>query len=392
MEVRAIAYPKAGVPRVLQGTTAATNGEYSLFLNANANGTLPNLTRYVSPTGSDTTGDGTVASPFKSIYKAGMSIQSAGGTADNGTIYLLPGDYMWADVGNAWTYPTNSYGWLTVTAAPGVDRSSVRITSSPNNDRLSTHLVHVQNVTLTASIGQLDHNTPAIWYDGCAVTGSGRDDGLVLNGWAGGGYVTDCTISNVQNGTRFMTLVRNTTATRLGEDAFSSSQMVVNCTASDLDPTGVAGAPHPDVIQNAGATFNNIWYGVTAIDRIFGQGLSDGGDTDMAIVGCEIATTGHQFYMDARSGNGLLRHFYMKDCVFAGTGGFSWSLPGDFLPRTTCIDVVVEGAWLDLRGRFRCSTPSVRTQGSSTGSSRRYPKPLARLLPFPPISHSCHCS
>jgi hypothetical protein len=41
---------------------------------------------YVSPTGSDTTGDGTQAKPFASIVKAGESMANPNG----GTIYLMP--------------------------------------------------------------------------------------------------------------------------------------------------------------------------------------------------------------------------------------------------------------------------------------------------------------
>ena len=84
VEVRAIAYPKIGVPRVLS----------SLYLNSNSNGSLTRQPVYVSTTGSDSTGDGTQAKPFATIFRAAKSMNN--GTVKNGLIYLLPGDYSWA--------------------------------------------------------------------------------------------------------------------------------------------------------------------------------------------------------------------------------------------------------------------------------------------------------
>ena len=365
IEVRAIAYPNVGIPRVLE----------SLPLNANSNGTLTRTPIYISPAGSDSTGDGTQGNPFATIYKAGMSIQSVAGSADNGVIYLLPGDYEWAGAGWNWHFPVNTYGWLTVTAAPGVDRSQVRITSmkywSPtdgSDSRIDTHLVHISNVTLTIPIGQLDHNSPLIWYDGCEYLNLINDPttppwnsdypyadrmGSGLAYWNGGSYATDCNVTGADNAIRGFVFSRNNTASHLGEDAFSDSTLVINSVASDMamgwyqNNDGTWENAHPDVIQNGGGGHNTIWYGVVAVDNIHGtQGLSGGGETDMAIVNCHMATDGHQFYMDARNGN--LTNVYLKSDIFSGTGGFYWSLPSAYSPMTGCQDVVVEDSWFDV--------------------------------------------
>src|SRR6185369_3722318 len=86
------------------------------------------LVRYVSPTGSDTTGDGTAGKPFATLGQAGFDIQqkSSTHTSDGGTIYLAAGNYTYGTV--AWYNSfTNPKAWLTITAAPGVKASDVKI-------------------------------------------------------------------------------------------------------------------------------------------------------------------------------------------------------------------------------------------------------------------------
>jgi hypothetical protein len=135
IEVRAIAYPRAGIPRVLGGSqyqyaVSGQTGEFSLQLHANANGGLAQTIRYVSTTGSDTTGDGSANNPFATIYKAAQAINTAnGGSADNGLIYLQAGDYAYSAPTNQ-TAITTTNGFLTISGAPGVSKDSVRITST----------------------------------------------------------------------------------------------------------------------------------------------------------------------------------------------------------------------------------------------------------------------
>ncbi|MCX7001588.1 MAG: dockerin type I repeat-containing protein [Candidatus Sumerlaeota bacterium] len=355
IEVRAIAYPKIGVPRVLGGPMptwdSVNNGEHSMFLNTNKGGTLTHTPVYVSITGSNTSGDGTQGNPFGTIYKAAKTIEIAnGGDASNGIIYLMAGDYNWAN--GEWPDPATKKGFLTVMPAPGLTREQVRITSSGSSTEMDTLLVRVKGLTVyNTALAHKNESNAVLWFDNCTLMGSGRDADLgcfASRGWDGGIYITDCAISNVQNAARGMVLTRNTTVTKYGEDAYSSSWVVINSVASDIDSSGITpdNPPHPDVIQN-GCGHNTIWYGVIATDRMAGsQGLSSGGETDMAIVNCHMATGGHQFYMDAR--DGPVTHLYMKSCIFSGTGGIYWSLPSAYRPMTTCTNVVVEDSWLDV--------------------------------------------
>jgi hypothetical protein len=120
----------------------------SLTLNVNANGTLPSIARYVSPTGSDTAGDGSEQNPFATIMKAARAIQnaSATATADGGTIYLLAGDYLYGTYDYRLETKT-TFRWLTITPAPGVAKEHVRLVGRGSSDGLRTSLVHLKNLT-----------------------------------------------------------------------------------------------------------------------------------------------------------------------------------------------------------------------------------------------------
>ncbi len=138
LEVRAIAYPKVGVPRVLQGATDSGNGEVSMFLNANAGGTLTNLVRYVSPTGDDAN-DGLTAQTPKLHHERGRVIASPITSPTAGRSICHGGD-LYAVLSAVWnTNSSTTNQWMTVTAAPGVDRSQVIIagtTGSGFNSKL----------------------------------------------------------------------------------------------------------------------------------------------------------------------------------------------------------------------------------------------------------------
>ena len=63
-------------------TDLAGNGSNPMFLNANGQGTLQSLVRYVSNSGSDSTGDGSATKPFATIAAAANSIQAASSSGE----------------------------------------------------------------------------------------------------------------------------------------------------------------------------------------------------------------------------------------------------------------------------------------------------------------------
>lgn len=326
LEVRAIAWPTRGVPRVLD----------VLPLNANANGTLPSVARYVSPTGSDTTGDGSEAKPFATIMKAARAIQTANGTgnADGGTIYLTAGDYPLGpySFGNL---TSTANRWLTITPAPGVAKADVRIVGSSTTDGLRTKLVRLSNLSVTGSLQNHAGTGGQLWLDACELTGPGRAVNFSwLSGWTAA-YWIDTAVSHSRDGIDGAALARNCYVHNIGSDAFSNSGMVINSTAANIDMSGTEF--HPDVYQVYPSGSNRILYGVTATQNIGGQGVFAGNSvslTDSAFVDVVINNTPTIMY--AFQFGGPTSHLYIRNSAFAGSLGAYW------MPNFTASNVVIE--------------------------------------------------
>jgi len=279
-EVRAVVYPKAGIARVLGGAHDGTDaslvsGQYSLHVSANAKGTLSSVSKWVSPTGDDTTGDGTSAKPFATIRAAAASL---GSTGDGATIYLAAGDYAYPSMS---TPAATSARWLTLSAAPGVTADKVRIVSNSGGYGLATKLVHLKGLTVEAA--ELQDTTAAVfnrvWVEGCVLEGTGPLDAtrfFPLGHWTGGIYVTESTIRKVKYPAYGHMLTRNTLIDTIGGDAFREpSGLVANCEVKNivnLDDT------HNDLVQFWDPTprtgFENIvFYGLKAVQNIDAQAL-----------------------------------------------------------------------------------------------------------------------
>lgn len=296
VEVRAIAYPRIGQPRVLDGTTwtdyRMNNGEVSLIINANSGGTLPRLERHVSPSGNDTTGDGSASAPYATIAKAAATIvieneaAGRGRNLDGGHIYLAPGDYHY--------YTNYSTNWgvsrlVTLEPEPGVTRDQVRLVSGAHPG-LWRNFVRLRNLTIDASDGVLIYgNGGTIWVDGCEYIGPGRSVGHL--GLSFGSYPqfwTNSTVREAQTGYRLATLVRSSVAVNIGEDAFKQVEVVDGCTAENM--TLGQSAWHQDVwVHSQGR--NVIVRALTAVKNIDAQGLSVFGHDEVAVVGVRIDNT-----------------------------------------------------------------------------------------------------
>ncbi len=285
VEVRAIAIPTAGIPRVLEPLT----------LNANAGGTLRSIARYVSPNGSDANGTGDAEKPFKTIGRAAQAIASASpdGTADGGFVYLLPGTHVFD--GGSKTVPTKDR-WLTITPAPGVDAKYARIVGSENG--LSTKWLRVEGVVAQnrpdevllpadRSLGQ------RLWIDNSSLRGAGRLD---PGHWYQrpnryqDTYVTNTYATDSRDGFIDATLQRDVRLGTIGRDAFSKTEVVVHSHVEKMDKSGSSPSFHSDVYQlgkSARKNNNIILYGVTATQDINGQGFFIGNNrtvTDLAVV------------------------------------------------------------------------------------------------------------
>lgn len=266
IEIRAVAYPMgAGEARVLE----------PLMLNANPSGTPKRAPIYVSASrGNDATGKGTKEQPFASVWPA---LQSFGANAnlDGLVVYLEAGSYTFG--GDRTPRPVTSQGWITLTPAPGVERSSVVFNQG---GRFRVRHVHLKDVTLDlrngSSLGNFPTIQPEIWLDRVVAIGPGPAAGTDLippAGWANI-YVTDTESKSFRDGIEFGSIVRNVRLSDLGSDAFSNSRLVINSSVDNVRiPPGKDF--HPDIFQFSGTGTtrdNTIVYGLRATN-INAQGI-----------------------------------------------------------------------------------------------------------------------
>jgi hypothetical protein len=282
VEIRSIAYPKsAGKPRLLAGAYQSSasspppmNGEHSMFAWANFGGTLDRDARYVSATGDDASGDGSVNNPYRTLSRAAQAIQAQYGSCDNATIYCLPGEY---DFEMKWGFTAAKANdrYITITTAPGVLREQVVIEEA----RPKTARIRLNNVSIKTNdagnfyTGFTDLRA-VLWLDNCYVTTKngryGSTQKVLLTCTP---YVTESVWHDAPDGPTDAVLVRNSTITKLCSDMVSGVQVVLNVTGSDIDPANTGA--HPDIYQifrPSGSLDNHVIYGVRATNFL-AQGI-----------------------------------------------------------------------------------------------------------------------
>lgn len=296
IEIRAIAYPITGVPRVLQGNltnngpgqpnqTAFRDGNHGMNAFLNAYGTAPNREVYISPTGIDEGGNGTRENPYKTMGRALRHFRTLQGNADGATIYLLEGVHEITRGNYASPSCPTVQRFVTIKPAPGVERNQVKIWGSPTGG-LGTALVKVENVTFyndptrTSTQFRAGSYTSYFWADKCYATYEAYNpDGTIADpafggGWANGNgvsgsfsgvYITDSFSYNCRNNTRSAQTVINYSAVRPGDTPISGWGLNINYTLSHPVRIGTdhldgwhffSSSTSPSVRENA------IWYGI----------------------------------------------------------------------------------------------------------------------------------
>jgi len=277
IEVRAIAYPRAGLPRLLPPK----------YLFVDPFDVTPVKERWVSPTGSDTN-DGSINAPFASISHAAVDISNEFGSADRGVIYLTAGDHAYGGM----AFPNAvivSDSWLTITHADGLTKGDARITSELGS--MKTKLVHFKDITFREGVESSTALLSAVWLDNCHMIGNGPETKvnqwghwLSASSWSLGDYITDSEAEQNYHG--FMHskgLIRNTIVHDLASDAWQNGLCVINSTAYNLsagstlahvdiyqithvlpEELGTVEEPNPDI--------NCIFYGNVGTDYL-GQGI-----------------------------------------------------------------------------------------------------------------------
>ncbi len=295
MIFRFIAYPKIGDPLVSE----------DLYVFGNADGDYDRTPVYVSLTGNDETGNGTLGNPYQSIRRGGWALDQTYGSCDYGTIYLMAGEWDYA--GTYIHVGSNTTGFLTIMPAPGLTVDDVSITSSTAETEMdSTWVVRFKGLTIDGcAIRNSDGGTKIIWFDGCKLTGALHDGGQgFYNGWNNGAYYTDCEIVTCNVACEYGPMARNCYIHDLSEDVFRGVLLMANCLIEDVTKD----EEHPDVWQSSGSVDNVITYGVQATDNVNAQGWTGLNVANGAWIKCNITNPSPwPFWLQAVRINNLFR-------------------------------------------------------------------------------------
>ncbi|MFP4216360.1 MAG: hypothetical protein ACLFVH_10560, partial [Phycisphaerae bacterium] len=248
VEVRAIAYPWTGEPRLLAGgDVTAANGEHSMFLWANAFDTLPK-------------GKTVEIGPETAIVEALIEV------GDGGTVILKEaGTYQFHpdDAPNGWWHknkvPRGGRREI-IKAADGLDVHDVVVTQGPELMRVYCELHWIGVSFDNGRISQY-HSGNAVfdrcrWYDSDGWT----NEHLVPvqeHYWA-----IDSIAEDKLYAFPHAILVRGATVRRISGDVFQNSNMVLDCDVDVVDGTVLG--HHTDLYQMFGEMDNLIVYDVRA--------------------------------------------------------------------------------------------------------------------------------
>lgn len=320
LEVRAVAIPVVGEPRVLPG----------LVLNANGGSSLPSRVRYVSISGSDTTGTGALESPFRTIRRAVLSIRAEqGGTVDGGRVLLGPGSYAIESMEYSDPAPVTTTRWLTISRNPTASQGEViinelRRNAHNANDGLNSKLIRVHSITLHKAVSESPKaGDDMVWYDDVAFQGTGLTD-LSFVTFGNKKFGTNLVIRDVQDAVVGWQMIRNASIENTGQTVVRDTKLVVNVVARNAY-NGIPGTTHPDVYQFTGSNGENaICYNMVAHEDMtvpairiqqFGR--------DIAIVDSHIGTTSNYVWEMERPYRHILLRNSILDGGFVRSGTFS---------------------------------------------------------------------
>jgi len=348
VEVRAIAWPNTGKPRVLQGaltTDTSMTSMHSLTLHANPGGAENREIRYVSTSGHDADGDGSLSRPYRTISHAMFMTGDAERDSSFATIKLLPGTYQLGEHTFS-NRSTSTKGWVTIEPFDPASGGEVIINGSVNSFGVNTHKLRLRNLVI-----RNDGSTPIItpnkfdtmlWFDGTTLIGAGQHRVGSFSGGFDYVYLTDSYISDSMNGVTGL-ITRNVLMERIGQDAFSQPAMILNTKVETID-RGPMTDWHADAIQffRSGYTYDNvIFFGVEIYNAnsqgIFVAGVE--GLTNTAFVNFAIDLVGGT--PTSQWDTPLVDHVLMWNVTHLGG---SWLLRENKVSHSTYRDVSVIGS------------------------------------------------
>jgi hypothetical protein len=381
VEVRAIAYPKIGIPRVLAGDSIAANGEHSLWLQSNANHSLVNTNKaiFVSPSGSDSTGDGNSAKPFQTISKA-LNVAGQSGTCQGATIYLKAGTYVYPTVAADCT-GLGTARWLTLESDPAAGKANVIITDAVTAPDVYVRKLHVKNLTLKNLNNNYVFSRPSavwgnfFWLDNVEYSGNGPVDTPAGPAFSappirsGTLYYTDVYVHDHAGSVFNGALARNLSAYNVGGDFINSMALTVNASVDHMrhnDPV------HADIVQiPTGSIDNMIIYGLKGTD-VAGQGLAIGTtqpQRDIAVVNALLERAAGYGYFTWPVVGLPARHVVLRNITWIGytynvdptRGGdhqWNYELSNSVIPAMSDLGDVNAVGWRVFNNHFTAGTAS----------------------------------
>ncbi|HLP80052.1 MAG TPA: PKD domain-containing protein [Acidobacteriota bacterium] len=347
VEVRAIAYPNVGIPRILQGTTGPKESQ-SLFLNANAGQTLQHNVKYVSKNGNDANDCSTIDTPCATIARAinASSFNGTGSSVDGSEIRLSEGYWTLPTLpGEPWWTPRfyTENQWLTFTSDERSNPNLVKIDGIEGaweGPGLWLKLVRLHNLTLVGYVSKIAGiNFPQyIWFDHMS---QGFEDPAAtcgniqqLHGWNyAGSYFTDVYMDNMGDGPRDAILARNVFANRTGGGHSSGTATVINYTVKTIYGStytipGVGCTTpdyHGDVYFMYARQNDTILYNIDVLpgSRVSTRGIVVAGHNSAIInVKMDDSISGAWVFSGCGSTNNgnVIDHFVIKNSTFIGAG------------------------------------------------------------------------
>lgn len=337
VELRAIAYPNVGHPRVLP----------SLYVHVFPGGVPPLPPMWCAPWGNDWNGDGSQASPYRTPTRAAARFTDLYGRSDGGVVYCMAGDYDFdaTPIGQVKTLER----YVTIRPAPGVGANQARIVSS-KAPGIDTDYVRIQDMHVRDLIfgGSNLNGQKNLWVDGGHWQGAGPGTSVHAVGWFYGffrAYWTGATVSDNQLGPGVGKLLRDLTIERIDEDVFrGGAKLVVNCDVHDVRAPSGSGL-HPDLIQVNGPSSHNIYYGLHCTD-VEGQGFFVKGNdhpekNEFALV--NVLIDGEGGFISQLDGV-RMDHLVLWHCTFDQLFNFRTDELGNLSVRGSFFDFVGTGS------------------------------------------------
>jgi len=351
IELRAIAYPEVGIPRVLD----------SLYLYNDYSGNMTRPEVYIASDGNNTTGNGTELNPYATPVWAAKKIFDTYGTCDGAIVYMGAGDYTWGDTGCVSTSCTTTY--LTFKPNAGVARSEAVMATSIKTSTYLTHLNMLKMDGITIELETFDlplwGQSPAMfWYDNCYVTRNDREAISGMSGFTTGSWATNCYGTLMAKGVGVS--VRNAEYYDMGGAVVNRTGFLVNIT---VDGITKADGDHPDVVWWGGGS-NQIAYNITAINAPNSQGMFGQGGSpliDCAWVNCMMGTNvgNNQMYNQ-------MNHFLIWHCTLGK--GFICASNGILSnPANTNVSIknsVIGGTVSGMAGYVNCEIDNLHFKES----------------------------